>query len=184
MRSARGNLPLLLLWAVVAGCEGISDDLFPSGADNRPAVEAGTVGPEVGQTAPDFTVPDTLGGDFTLSEELPAARAVVVYFTMWCPTCDSHMSHMRDTLMPGYPDVTFLAVDYVSGSVADARSAQDSHGFGGPDFRVVADLSGEVEALYEGTMGTAVVIDAGGVVRLNEDYKDGSRVDDVLAGLE
>jgi peroxiredoxin len=161
----------------------MSDDLFPSGEDERAAVEAGTVGPGVGQRAPDFTAPDTLGGTFTLSDALPASGAVVLYFTMWCPTCDSHMSHMRDALVPRYPNVAFVAVDYVSGSVADARSAQDSHGFGGPEFRVVADLSDAVESLYEGTMGTAVVIGADGVVRLNEDYKDGSRVEEVLAGL-
>lgn len=175
--------PFLLLWVALAACGGVADDLFPSGDDNRSAAEAGTVGPGVGQLAPDFTAPDTLGGAFTLSEALPDSRAVVLYFTMWCPTCDSHMSHIRDVLVPRYPDVAFVAVDYVSGSVADARSAQESHGFGGPEFRVVADLSDSVEALYEGTMGTAVVVDADGVVRLNEDYKDGSRVEEVLAGL-
>jgi len=184
MRFANGVLPLLLVCLGFAGCGGVADDLFPSGEDNRAAVEAGTVGSQVGQLAPDFTVPDTLGGTFTLSEELPAVRGVVLYFTMWCPVCDSHMSHLRDGIVPGFPDVAFLAVDYVSGSVADARSAQNSHGFGGGPFRVVADLEGLLEALYQGTMGTAVVIDRDGVVRLNEDYKNGSRLESVLAGLE
>jgi hypothetical protein len=32
-------------------------------------------------------------------------------------------------------------------------------------------------------MGTTVVIDKAGVVRMNEDYKDGLRLQAVLAGL-
>lgn len=184
MRFARGTLPILAVCLAVAGCGGMSDDLFPSGEDQRSAAEVGTVGSRVGQFAPDFTLPDTAGGSFILSDEIVGARAVVLYFTMWCPVCDSHMSHLRDAIVPDYPDVTFVAVDYVSGSVADARSAQNAHGFGGAEFRVVADLDGVAESLYQGTMGTTVVIDREGVVRLNEDYRNGSRVAETLAGLE
>ncbi len=180
MRSAREILSSILVVLAVAGCGDVADDLWPSGDDNRPEVQAGTVGPQVGQLAPDFSAPDTLGGTFTLSEATASARAVVLYFTMWCPVCDSHMSHLRDTVAPLHPDVAFVAVDYVSGSVADARSAQNSHGFGGATFLVVADLEGAAERLYGGTMGTTVVIDRDGVVRMNEDYKNGSRLASAL----
>ncbi|MDF1554547.1 MAG: redoxin domain-containing protein [Deferrisomatales bacterium] len=184
MRFVRTALWGVLLPLALVACGDISDDLLPSDHDRRSAVEIGVIGPEVGQLAPDFTVPDSFGDDYTLSAELPATGGVVLYFTMWCPVCDSHMSHMRDTVIPRYPGVEFLAVDYVSGSVADARSAQESHGFGGPGFRVLADLGDGVESRYGGTMGTTVVIDRGGVVQMNEDYRNGTRLEEVLAGLE
>lgn len=184
MRFARARLGWILVALALAGCGDTADDLWPSGEDQRSAVEAGSVGSQVGQTAPDFSAPDTLGGTFVLSAELPAARAVVLYFTMWCPICDSHMGHMRDNVIPANSDVAFVAVDYVSGSVGGARSAQEAHGFGGAEFRVVADVAGTAENLYEGTMGTTVVIDRSGVVRMNEDYKNGARLEAVLDGLE
>jgi len=36
---------------------------------------------------------------------------------------------------------------------------------------------------YKGTMGTTVVIDSAGIVKMNEDYRDGSNLQSVLAGL-
>lgn len=186
MRFARRAGSLLLAGVLAvgwAGCGGVADDLYPSGEDERSTADPTAVGPQVGQVAPDFTAPDTFGGAFTLSEVLPGTRAVVLYFTMWCPICDSHMSHLRDGFVPRYPDVAFVAVDYVSGSVADARSAQNAHGFAGGAFEVLVDLEGVVTADYDATMGTTVVIDAVGTVRMNEDYKNGERLDAVLRGL-
>ena len=37
---------------------------------------------------------------------------------------------------------------------------------------------------YDATMGTTVVIGSDGVIRMNEDYKDGSKLKDVLSGLQ
>jgi hypothetical protein len=36
---------------------------------------------------------------------------------------------------------------------------------------------------YQATMGTTVVIDSTGIIRMNEDYRDGSQLRTVLAGL-
>ena len=85
---------LLLLMVLLAGCGGMTDDLVPSGSDKRPAVVPGTTGPLVGQNAPDFTLPDTLGTSVTLSSVITTTgvKGAVLYFTMWCPICDSHMS--------------------------------------------------------------------------------------------
>jgi peroxiredoxin len=175
----------LLLLLLLVACGNMMDDFNPSGSDKRPPVQPGTTGPFVGQNAPDFTLPDTLGTPVTLSAELtsPAVSGVVLYFTMWCPLCDSHMSHMLTATIPGYPDIRFFAVDYVSGTVADARNAEISAGFAGSAFTVLADTNQTVLNLYQATMGTTVVIDKSGVVRMNEDYKDGLRLQAVLAGL-
>ncbi len=171
-------LPLVLL---MAACQDITDDLAPSGADERPEVVAGTVGHAVGQLAPDFTLTNTRSESFTLSTELAVSDGVVMYFAMWCPICDSHMSHMRTQVASDFPGVTFLIVDYVSGSITGARAAQISNGYN--DLQVLADSEQTVLDRYRATMGTTVVIDRNGVVRMNEDYKDGARLHETLEAM-
>jgi peroxiredoxin len=119
----------------------------------------------------------------TLSSVIPSAHGVVLYFTMWCPICDMHMSNMRNAAMPQYPDVRFFLVDFVSGTVADALSAEISSGYAGSGFTVLADVHQTVLGLYQATMGTTVVIDSGGIIRMNEDYNDGSRLRAALSSL-
>ena len=177
---------LILLCAfLLSACGGVMDDLNPSGSDKRTAVITGTTGPGVGQNAPDFTISDTLGTSVNLYSELSGTTitGVVLYFTMWCPICDTHLSQMRDNIIPYYPDVSFFAVDYVSATVADARTAELNNGFVGAGFRVLADTHQTVMNAYLGTMGTTVVIDKSGVIRMNEDFKDGTRLNTTLATL-
>ena len=173
----------LCLGFLLLSLTACGDNLLPSGDDQRPQVQPGTTGPLVGQNAPDFSVQDTSGATVTLASALAGKRGAVLYFTMWCPICDSHMSNMLSTTIPLFPDVRFLAVDYVSGSVADARSAEVSNGYAGTPFTVVADVSHALLTGYEGTMGTTVVVDKTGVIRMSEDYRDGSRLRAVLTGL-
>ena len=184
MASAKQVLVLALL-IFTAGCGGMTDDLFPSGSDKRPAVQPGTAGPSVGQFAPNFTLTDTLGNTVTLSTAMSATgvHGTVLYFTMWCPICDTHMSHMRSSEIPEFPAIRFYAIDYVSGSVADARNAEVSNGYAGSGFTVLADTQQGAMSRYQATMGTTVVIDTTGVIRLNEDFKDGARLHAALSGL-
>jgi peroxiredoxin len=177
MYSAR-KLCLSLVLLVLAGC---GDNLIPSGADKRPPVQAGSTGPSVGQQAPDFSVPDSNGTSVTLASALASRKAIVLYFTMWCPVCDSHMSHLRDA-MPQFPGVGFYAVDYVSGSVTDAAISASANGFAG-SFRILADTGHTLQNSLQGTMGTTVVIDSAGTIRFNEDYQNGSRLAATLAAL-
>jgi peroxiredoxin len=175
---AAASLLLLLL-----GCGDLKGDLTPSGDDKRPTVEAGTIGPAVGQIAPEFTVSDTLGQPVSLAAERAGARGVVLYFTMWCPICDAHMRHMWQNAVAQYPDVRFLAVDYVSGSVADARLAQTDNGYATAPFTFLADTNQALLGAYAATMGTTVVVDAAGVITFSEDYRDGSRLEAALSAL-
>lgn len=179
MVSARKYLWLPLV-VILAAC----GDLSPSGTDKRPAVAPGTVGPDVGQIAPGFTLPDSLGNSVTLSAEFPSARGVVLYFTMWCPICDAHMSDMRSAVIPAFPNTRFFAVDYVCASVAEARSSEIANGYVGSGFTVLADVGANVLGAYAATMGTTVVIDNTGVILMSEDYRDGSHLRSVLAGLQ
>ncbi len=148
-------------------------DLAPSSADRRPPVLYGSPGSRVGQTAPDFTLSDSLGNPVTLSSTLsaPTTSGVVIYFTMWCSTCTADMALIRDSIMPAYPNVVFFAVDYVSASVAQARGEEISNGFDGSGFIVLADTDRSVSAAYNATMATTVVIDRNGLVKMNEFFK-------------
>ena len=170
---------LVLVFALTA-----CDDLYPSGEDKRAPVDTSVIGPGVGQIAPEFSLFDTEGNTVTMSVELASVDAIVLYFTMWCPICDSHMSHLRTQVIPNYPNVRFLIIDFVSGSIADALAAQQNNGY--TDMTVLVDDASEVETLYEGTMGTTVVIqNAGsqGTILMNEDYKDSVKLTQTLDSL-
>jgi len=167
---------------LLAGCDNMLDDLAPSGEDKRPDVVLGSVGPQAGQIAPDFTLDDTLYTPHTLSTELGSARAVVLYFNMWCPICDTHANHMRQHIVPDFPNVRFFLVDYVSGTVPLSRSNQIASGY--TDFTVLVPSSDSFTKLYQATMGTTVVIGADGqVVRMNEDFLDGNKLRAILEAL-
>lgn len=163
---------------------GCGTDLAPSSKDQRPPDQCGVTGPQVCQNAPDFTVSDSLGNMVTLSSVLsaPSISGVVMYFTMWCPTCDTHMSYIHDVIMPVNPHVIFYAVDYVSATVADVRNAQVSNGFDGSGFVVLADTNQAILNTYKGTMATTVVIDRDGVVKMNELFKP-DKLQSVLGAL-
>jgi hypothetical protein len=165
---------------VSAGC---GDNLFPSGEDKRPAVQVGSNGSAVSQKAPDFAVSDTNHAPVTLASSLAGRKAAVFYFTMWCPICDIHMSNMRSVITSLYPDVNFYLVDYVSGSVSVAASAASANGYAGGVFATLADVNHTLENNFQGTMGTTVVVNSTGVILMNEDYRDGTRLQAVLSGL-
>ena len=165
----RTSGPLVGLLLLLAGCGNLGDDLFPSGTDQRPPVVPGVTGPAVGQVAPDFALPDVAGGTVSLYATLGSARGAVLYFTMWCPICDSHMSDMQTQAMPAYPDIPFFALDYVSGSVEAARSAQSATGWSDTRFTVLADVGASVEGFYQAPMAV-VVVDRDHLVRMNGEY--------------
>lgn len=176
---------LLLLLVLLTGCGGMSDDLFPSGSDKQPPVTPGSTGYLPGQIAPDFTIPDMFGNDVALSSVLTTTgvQGAVLYFTMWCPICWTHMDDILHVQMPAFPNVRFYAVDYVNGTLADVQQSALNTGYFGTALTVLADTQNIVEDPYHGTMGITVVIDRTGIVRMNEDYKNGVRLQNVLADL-
>lgn len=166
---------------LISACSELSDDLSPSSADLRPDVQQGITGTQVGQYAPDFVIQDSLNNSVTLSNEYTGYSAVVLYFTMWCPICDSHMSYLRHYVVPNYPNVNFLIVDYVTGSVTAARQAQVSNGY--TDFTVLADVDQAILDQYNGSMGTTIVIKNDSTVLMNEDFRDGTNLLNTLSTL-
>lgn len=168
----------------------MGDDLLPSDSDERAAVVFGSVGHLPGQVVADFTLIDTRGTPFTLSEQLTGgatpADAVVLYFTMWCPICLSHSDHILNTVMPqftGRGDVRYMLVDYVSGSVALSRASEWANGYGGSPFTVLADVDQALLNQFDAAMGSTVVIGPDGSVLMNEDYRTGSNLTLMLEAL-
>ena len=177
------SFPRYLLIALVITLTAC-DDLYPSSDDKRPPVDTSAVGSSVGQIAPDFSLLDTENNMAHMLTELNSSSGIVLYFTMWCPTCNSHMYHMQTEVMPNFPNVRFFIVDFVSGTVALSRDAQLSNGYA--DLTVLVDNVQEVLNLYNANMGTTVVIENSGgqgTVRMNEDYKDGTKLTATLTAL-
>ena len=172
---------ILLVSLGLSGCGGITDDLAPSGEDKRPDVEAGTIGTQVGQQSPDWSLYDTLGNSRGLYDELASSTGVVLYFTMWCPICETHMQDMRTEVIPNFPTVKFFLVDYVSGTITNSRHVQEDSNY--TDIETLVDTGQEVFDLYQASMGTTIVIDSTGIVRMNEDYKDGVKLTETLQAL-
>jgi peroxiredoxin len=171
------SVVMLFICCLLLAC---NEDLTPDSKDLRPAVEAGSEGNNVGQLAVDFTLDNTLEESINLFDELQANDAVVLYFTMWCPLCDSHMTSLRQNVKTEFPNVRFLVVDYVSGSLAQSRSAQLANGYASET--VLPDTAQILVKQFAGTMGSTIVIRADRSILMNEDYKE-SKLLGVLADL-
>jgi hypothetical protein len=185
MDSAK-NAILIMCFLILAGCGGMTDDLFPSGGNKQTPVTPGSTGYLPGQIAPDFTIPDMYGNNFTLSSVLTTTgvQGAVLYFTMWCPVCWDHMDDMVYVQIPAFPNVRFYAVDYVNVTLQGVQNAASQNpNYINSGLTILADTQNVVTNLYHGTMGITIVVDKTGIVRMNEDYKDGSRLHAILSGL-
>lgn len=174
---------LLLILLLLSACGEIADDLTPSSRDLRPTFAAGTTGWGVGQNAPPFALADINSSNVDLATALAGKKGAVIYFTMWCPICDGHMSHAVSYVMPAFPDVRFFAVDYLAGSITGAKEAASNAGYLNSGFTILADVNQLLMHDYSATMGTTIVIDSSGVIRMNEDYRNGAALQTVLSGL-
>ena len=182
---------ILLLSAIsLTACGDIDHDLLPSDEDQRPTVTAGSVGHLPQQISPDFTLSDSEGNPFTLSDHLiggtEPADVIVLYFTMWCTVCLGHTDHMFNTIRPQFQskgDVIFVLVDYVSGSVALTRASELANGYGGSGFVTVADVDQSLFKQYHAANGTTVVISDDGTIFINEDYRAGENLIKALTSL-
>mgnify|MGYP000250584089 FL=1 len=168
-------LSIALALVMLTGC---LDDLTSDSKDLRTDTSTGG---ENAAPAVDFIELTTESETIQLSSELMNNDAVVLYYTMWCPICDSHMSHLRSSVMDNYRNVRFLIVDYVSGSVAQSRNSQVSNGYAA--MTVLADSDQSLIEQFKATMGTTVVIDDQNKILMNEDYKNGARLIEVLETL-
>ena len=166
-------LRLVVITGILTMLSACQEDLVPD--DSALSQDA------TGMTLDDFTVTLNTDSSLGLTQTLTTHDAVVLYFTMWCPICDSHMTHIRNHLVDSYPNVSFIMVDYVSGSLQDSRASQLASGYS--DFDVIADTDDALQDLLQGTMGSIVVIDKNQVVLLNEYFKNDASLVAILDAL-
>lgn len=157
---------LSILCLLLIAC---NEDLSPSSSDKRESIQVGSSGNQVGQIAEDFSALDTQGNLLSLSDELANNDAVLLYFTMWCPVCDSHMSIIRETLKPNFPNINFINIDYVSGSADQASANQIANGYRSET--VLADPSHALTDQFGGDMSVTIVINSENEILMNEGFK-------------
>lgn len=185
-KAGRYLFPLLICIFLYA-CGDIADDLNPSDDDNREDIVPGSSGTLPGQVVANFVIDDSLGNDFRLADHLSGgsdpADVVMLYFTMWCPVCLSHSDHIFSRVIPAFAGrgkVIYGLVDYVSGSVDATRATEIANGYSNSDFTTLADINQNLLNRFNASMGTVVLIDGDGTVLLNEDYRNGSRLMEML----
>ena len=167
---------MLALTLALAGCGPMADDLNPSGSDARG-------GPASASAAAPLTLMTAEGTTLTLEALLAGRKAAVLYFTMWCPICDSHQSSMQERFLPAWPEAAFVLMDYVSATPAQAREAALSSGWLNAGFTVAVDAGTGLRERFGATMGTVVVIDAAGNTLMAEDFKNGDRLWQTLEAM-
>lgn len=163
---------LVSLFFSLMALSGCMDDLNPDSKDLRDNKE---------QIAKEFSVKSTRNKVVTLSESIKDKDAVVLYFTMWCSLCNYHMEYIDSHFVPRYSNVKFLMVDYLNGSISLAKNAQEENSYVGSP--VLADIDNILQDAFSGTMATVVVINKQNKILLNEDFKDGQRLAEILDAL-
>ena len=179
-------LSISLLVFGLSACD-LKDDLLPSSSDERGTVVPGSIGNMPGQLAADFTIKDMYGDDFVLFDHLVGgtneADVIVLYFTMWCPICLSHTDYIYTNIIPQFETrgtVVYGLVDYVSGSVSATYAQASANGYLTPKFDILADANQAVYNQFNGAMGITIVIDNDGTILMNEDFRSGATLVEIL----
>lgn len=164
------SIVLILCLFSLMGCQ---EDLDPDSNDKRQNQSI---------QALNFTAPTTIDSQtIELREELENYDAVVLYFTMWCTTCNRHMNHMLINVMNKYPNVRYLIVDYLSGSISSAELSQTNNGY--ENLTVLFDENKKLLNQFNANMATTIVIDKNSNILMNETYKNGARLLETLNSL-
>ena len=117
-------------------------------------IEAGTTdidasgvapGLSVGDTAPDFSLPDALGRTVTLSDLLAQGPVVVTFYRgEWCPFCNLQLRSLQDAL-PRFRELGATLVAVSPQAPDHALSLKEKHDLAYP---VLSDVDQAVIAAY------------------------------------
>ncbi len=139
------------------------DALIASIRIHEPADLAGTIGVQVGQTAPDFTLEGLDGSPVHLSD-FRGKTVLLNFWATWCPPCRAEMPGFQESYMQygeSGGDLVVLAVNIME-TTEQAQAFADELGL---TFPVVMDFNGAVTTLYEVPgYPTSYLIDGAGVI--------------------
>ena len=120
----------------------------------------------LGKPFPDFTVTDTDGNTFTLSEALKDHEAVLINFwATWCGPCKMEMPYIDEAYQQYGDDVVFLLVNLTDGSRDTVESATAFVEKEGYSFPIYFDV--EYDGVYTygiNAIPTTYFIDENGVL--------------------
>ena len=120
------------------------------------------------QISENFSISTTDDEIINLDDELASDDAVVLYFTMWCSTCSAHMDEI-DAKQDDYPNVRFLMVDFVSGSLSQSKNSQRDNAYN--HMTTLVDNNDLLQNRYKGKMASTIIINSQHEILFNEVYK-------------
>lgn len=101
----------------------------------------------VGQKAPDFTLPDAIGLNTTLSELLETGPVILTWYRGgWCPYCNLQLSHLQ-RFLPEFEKAGARLVAITPESPDSSLSTQEKHDL---RFEVLSDPANTVAKAYGG----------------------------------
>jgi thiol-disulfide isomerase/thioredoxin len=162
----------ILLISVALLLSACVEDLVPESKDIRSSENLEVI------VSDNFNILSTEEIVVSLEEQLASYDSVVLYFTMWCTTCSSHMDEINYK-MDAYPNVRFLMVDFISSSISQAQNYQRDNGY--KQMTTLVDNNDILQKMYDGKMASTIIINRQQEIIFNEVYK--SRLYEVLDNL-
>ena len=162
-RAALGLLVMALLGLLVAQA------CTPSAQAIRGGGQEATIGVNVGDLAPDFTLTDLEGNLLRLSD-LRGKVVFVNFWTQWCPSCRAEMPEI-EAVYQEYKDkgVVVIGVDILTSEIFKGYDENDVRQYvqqGGYSWTFVLDTTGEVTANYQVIkIPTSFFIDREGIIQ-------------------
>ena len=145
---------LLLALLVFAGCADPAPEPLAEPADTDrqtgevevvTADEAANRALGVGDRAPDFELPDAMGGTVRLSELLVDGPVVLTFYRgAWCPYCNTQLRDYQEAL----PEIEAAGAQLVAVSPQVPDSSMTTRDRNGLAFPVLSDVGQEVSRAY------------------------------------
>ncbi len=167
-----GRMVLMLLAIALLGLltvQACKVTYQPTASDEQEAAESttndeqeATVGVNVGELAPDFTLVDLEGNQISLSD-FRGETVFVNFWATWCPPCRAEMPEM-EAIYQEYTDkgVAVIGVDIQESKREVLQYVQQ----GGYSWTFVLDTTGEVTADYKvQAIPTSFFIDREGIIQ-------------------
>lgn len=142
-----------------------------------------TVGTQLGEIAPDFTLPTLDGSTFTLSAQ-QGKPTIIFFMAYWCGTCIPEAQALSRLNQEYGEDISIIAIDVDPSSTADLlNSFKEASGNG--EYVWALDINEDVFYSYQvRSLDTTYILDENGHIVYSDLWPtDYATLKDALAGL-